>query len=425
MKYEESLTIDEDGKQQEIIHLYDLNQTLVLDYNQDPSHIVLSDMTTGAVIKRFTYGENRGDGSDYEGSLEGFSFAVSPRHNYLIIKEAIYGQSVDDLYATLYCLKSCLKDCSAKDAELKTPRNVESLGALKTVEFHSWYHLTFMFSNDEDESELWVQGQMVDNLELIDHYQYGGSEPVKDAPQCTEAKLYKVNSYPSVPLDHEIRDGGRQFGLAAHTVVNDLNRMKRDQLRALSQIDLDKEYIAKLYKKHNDFSIEHLLLASSTFAPDTQAIKSMLDTLDLKFYCAQDTTKIDVTLETIVVYSSPESSISAAMQTITLLSKLAQEHGLVYQGYSVTNTQQKALTWQQAIELCFGQYQFLCQSVTDKTLSLDSFIPRFHALAKIHNKLEFDDYFSETQWHKLDTLSTGLSQFDDYDITEAQLLDLM
>ena len=52
MKYEEAIYIDNEGEEKEIIHLYDLNQSLVVDYAEDPQHIQLIDMKTKKVIRK-------------------------------------------------------------------------------------------------------------------------------------------------------------------------------------------------------------------------------------------------------------------------------------------------------------------------------------------------------------------------------------
>ena len=158
MKYEETICVEKDDEYQEIIKLYDLNQELVVDYINEPGFVRLIDMDSREIISKFQYGD---------GDLEGFSFAVSPRHNYLIVKECREGISLDDLYATIYCLK---------DKENFKPHNPSQYGPLKSHRFHSHYHLTFMFSNDPEESTVWLSGQEVSDLNVIDVFEYGDFE---------------------------------------------------------------------------------------------------------------------------------------------------------------------------------------------------------------------------------------------------------
>ncbi|NVJ50130.1 MAG: hypothetical protein HWE11_07075, partial [Gammaproteobacteria bacterium] len=82
MQYQESLFIDKEGNEQMIIKLFDLQWMLLVDYASAPNIIQVIDMNDNRVLHKVRYGD--GD------SLEGFSFAVSPFHNYLVVKEAAY-----------------------------------------------------------------------------------------------------------------------------------------------------------------------------------------------------------------------------------------------------------------------------------------------------------------------------------------------
>ena len=261
MKYEQSIVIETHDKRQEIIRLFDLDQALVLDYNEDENHIFLTDMTSGKVLNKFPYGNG--------GYLEGFSFAVSPRHNYLIVKEVVYGESYDNLYATLYRLKNISLD----DDECKQLKQPIGAGRLMAVKFESYYYLRFLFGDGEHETSIWLQGQSVDNLEVIECYQYGGRKAVEGYPQSYEALLYKVNAYPAVALDPDIRDGVSRYGLSPHTVVNDLATVKRNQLKALSALELNdslKRHLKALYTRHDEYLMQHIVLASSCFKSDIE-----------------------------------------------------------------------------------------------------------------------------------------------------------
>lgn len=224
--YEDSSQITDNDSDIETIRLFDLRKEVVFDYDNDPYRLQLRDMDTGETLAYFNYGQDNGD-DDF--GLDGLNFTVSPRHNYLIVKEIQYGISLDTVYATIYCLKQPPVDDLADNKNISS--NYQS-------HFTSHHFLTLLFSQDEHESTVWVHGQQIDRLTTIDVYIHGGYK------ECTESgviqpKMFIETAYPAVPLESILRDREFSGELSGHDVVNSLDKISEQNDKELCELKLN------------------------------------------------------------------------------------------------------------------------------------------------------------------------------------------
>ncbi|WMS86816.1 hypothetical protein [Pleionea litopenaei] len=118
---------------------------------------------------------------------------------------------------------------------------------------NSHRHLSFAFSNEIDETFVWLTVQECGELSLIDVYQYGDSEQ-NEFDTLATALFYKVASYPKIPLDQRIKNGEPGIYLREELVVNDLDSIKhkhkqKKKLMRISESSLDTHYIDSMLKK--------------------------------------------------------------------------------------------------------------------------------------------------------------------------------
>lgn len=407
MKYEESKVIEDNGQYKEVIHLHDLQQSLVVDHNENPYEIKLLDMQSDEVLATFKYGYNE--------EHEGFSFTVSPRHNYLIVKEVQYGQSMDNLYATLYCLK---------DKKAVRPSKLTTLDSLHSPYFHSFTHLTFLFSADMDENTMWVHGRKIDNLDVIDVYEYGDSEPDENGSNALHAKFYKTASYPMVALDSAFNEGsiGLQSGLTADTVVNNFADLKRKEFKAVCAFDLHPfsgaipEILVKSDGAENIY-LSHSMLGSITLKSNTTAFKEELKKLTLSFSGVLDEKSY---LEYISISLPLAPNAEYIKQSIAHLSRLCSEYGVIYQGFFIGKNK-VVNTWQQALNESFLLSQALAEYLDKNLLSMSAYTELFYKLMRKHQAVDLMPHFTELQQQSFTDIDTALSQFDDWDIQEEEL----
>lgn len=413
MQYQESLFIDKEGNEQMIIKLFDLQWMLLVDYASAPNIIQVIDMNDNRVLHKVRYGD--GD------SLEGFSFAVSPFHNYLVVKEAAYGQSSDDLYASIYCLR----DLASLPLQNTTGNPVATIPM-----FSSHRHLTFMFSSDSEEQMLWVAGQQSGDLELLDEYQFHQSAQPSNDDSLPQAQFFKVASYPYVKLDPRIRDGNSTEYLTPSLVVNDLTRIEREARQQQFAFRLHKEYQELLTSLVANFDAQQpsdtsqLRFVQTCVSNDKPLVNKMgferaLQQLNLTY---------------VVMFNESEeggryywyieqpmlSDPAYLLQSVVLLNELCGRHGLVYEGVQLS-ADAPPKGWQEAMFFSLGGYIAYCSSFLSDNINNDSFIQLVSDLMAKHRYFNFNEFYSESAYDFVESLRLAFNQFDDWEIKEPEL----
>lgn len=408
-KYEEYVEIDEEKNQKEIIKLYDLNQELVLDYYEDEFHIYLRDLATGKEIAKFQYGE--------EGLSEGYSFTVSPRHNYLIIKEVQEMVSCERLEATIYCLK---------DIKFETPRRVEDYARLSAPWFNSYTHLSFFFDDRDNERTILLQGQKNGDVELIDVYQFGGVEVNVTSPNVKLAQFYKVTSYPSVQLDTKIRDHIQGTYLRPHTLINSLDKLEPNRFQELKTIDINtnlKEYIQFLKDKCSSTKkLTHVIILDNRFCDFPAKLARELDSHGFDYSVVEhnhSNTNSQLVRHYYVI-STPLTEVhDLEVQAISLLNKLAKELDVVYEGFGIK--EQSLISEKCMRSNSFRLYKELIQGYLNHKLTIEQLQSNLETLFEKHEVIGINEEFGESKLTTLNTLMSNFNNFDFYEISKDEL----
>ncbi len=405
MKYEETLFISDKDSETKIVRLHDLGQELVHDEIHDPFHIQLKDMSSGEILMRFDYGQDNGD-DDF--GLEGFSFSVSPRHNYLIVKEVQYGVSLDNLYASIYCLKNI--PCSPIDEH--SGINPEYIST-----FTSHYFLTLLFSPDEHEETLWVHGQAIDRLNTIDVYRFGGVKKGLNDDNVSLAKFHIESSYPAVKLELALRDRRFQGNLTDSQIVNSLQQVSLESDKKLCTLDCRTLLPIDSHAK----MLRHSLLGSRIFKCDLTSLQAKLNSLGIQSALLSVNSKHAKPVSLLFIYTQITSSQTTNMIAIELINSLAQEYLAVYDGFECVEDIQP-ISWDEQPSVSFGFYAQLSCSVVEAKMTVSEFYRAFNQLTMKHQIHGVSEFFSAQQEHKIDAISLLLSQFDDYDNTDAEVI---
>ncbi|WP_289028839.1 hypothetical protein [uncultured Paraglaciecola sp.] len=456
--YEEHEHTENGNSQRDVIRLYDLGQELVFDSNIDPLHILLRDMQTQVVIARYAYGLVYGNDEDF--GLQAYDFSVSPRHNYLIVKEIQLGPSIDILYAKLYCLKPL----PANDF---THNHHVSNNTKRT--FESFQFLSFLFSHDQHESTLWVHGEQIDHLTTIDEYKYAHCDvrlsSEEDGPQNDKGAVFKIHaSYPAVALEEGLRDRKYQMNLHPAQVVNSLEKITAQSDSELCELytrglealyapaalglELGLGISAENTQTKQTAWLCHSLIGSRILNLDVEAIS--LELKRLGFIChnllpqdlpSQNSDQNQAKpLARVLAYAPLANQTLFTTHSIALVNKLAQQHHIVYDGFQVCTVNSNALgpstsspnalssntwpvqpTWQQAITLSFKLYKQLGNLLVKQQLSSMLFTKHFERLSKKHQIHGIADLFSPQQNKAIGEVRAALSQFNDYELSDAEL----
>lgn len=402
MKYEESLYIEESGQEKEIIHLYDLEQSLVVDHLDAPNEVQRICMNSGKVLGKYQYGTDE--------NFEGFSFAVSPRHNYLIVKEIDYGVSYDRLYATIYCLT---------DLQPNTPPNADDYGLLSTPQFSSFHSLTFYFSNDANEQTLWVHGQEINNIPLINTYEFGDSIKTTTGSDGRLAQFYKVASYPAIALDKKVRDGSSYNfpNLTRESLFNTLDSINNAAYIKLCEyptalVSKSLPAISELHGNLKHIEIAHFAYAVNDEKCDIGTFIRELSQLGIPHSKSASTTN---TTENVFVVShfSIMNVPLFITQSIGHFAALCAKHGVIYEGAIFGEHQNKSHR--------FTLYSSLGNYCASGFVAVNDYITLFYLLRRKHDEGKIWDNFTPSQQHYLEDVSLALSLFDDWEITEDEL----
>ncbi|GEA10569.1 hypothetical protein [Alteromonas sp. KUL49] len=402
MKYEESLYLEENGQEKEIIHLYDLHQSLVVDHINAPNEIQRICMSSGEVIGTYQYGTDE--------NYEGFSFAVSPRHNYLIVKEIDYGVSYDRLYATIYCLT---------DLQPNTPSNVDDYSLLSTPQLSSFHALNIMFSNDVNEQTVWVHGQEINNIPLIDTYEFGSSTVATEDNKGKLAQFYKVASYPAIALDKKVRDGSSYHfpNLTRESLFNTLDSINNAAYIKLCEyptalVSKSLPAISELHGNLKHIEIAHFMYAVNDEKCDIRSFIREMATLGVP--CKESVTTIGKTESTLVVSQFSIMNVPLFItQSIGHFAALCTKHGVIYEG---------AILGEHRNELHrFTLYSSLGNYCARGFVAVNDYITLFYLLRRKHDEGKIWDNFTPSQQRYLEDITLALSLFDDWEITEDEL----
>lgn len=408
-KYEEYIEIYESNQEKEIIKLYDLNQELVLDFNEDEYHIYLRDLDTGEEITRFPYGQREGS--------QGYSFVVSPRHNYLIIKELEEGVSVETLYATVYCLK---------DINSEKPKYVEELGAPSDPFFRSHSHLSFFFNDGDNEKTIWVQGQTNGDLELIDVYSFGGTKADKHNSKNLYAQFYKIASYPSVELETEIRDHRQSIYLRPRMVVNTLEDMSPSPFEELEPLPLthSTQPLINFLKEQQPEarSLTHIIVLDTNFSSLPGKLRIELDRHCFSYEII--TCEVSAVLEKpsrfYFLISTPLTIDGAAeVQAISLLNRIAKETDAIYEGYTCRHLSNYTETDMQMNS--FKLYEELAKGCLARKIKIEELTELINTLSDKHKVLGISEIFSGQQQTLLSDVKQCLNDFSYYEASEEEV----
>ncbi|WMS86811.1 hypothetical protein [Pleionea litopenaei] len=407
MACQEYIEVSDEGNEKTIIKLHDLNLILMVEHARSPNIIQVLEQDSEELLYSVRFGDGK--------SLDGFSFDVSPHHNYLIVKEAVYGQSLDDLYATLYCLKD--KSPLPYQEKGKEPKAVKPL-------FHSHYHLTFTFSADLDEQQVSVSGTQTGDLNRIDVYQFAESATASGSNSLPEAFFYPIVSYPQVALDPQIRQGHLDIYLKDHLVVNDLATIKRRAMVeqfALSDFNAWRALLAasqKLSDETDKKHWQHSLLCCDAVGSDVAGLQRQLQrsgfTVEL---LEQSYPEGHFTLCSILQPFSSEAQ--HVLPLMMMLSDLTSRFGAVYQGVQLKGEIDSSDRSFEADSL--AHYHLLCLSFAQSLLSLEDFRVLASTLLQKHQALDFDCIFSENASDLVYDIRSALNKFDDWEIKEPEL----
>lgn len=402
MKYEEALYLEENRQEKEIIHLYDLQQSLVVDHLDAPNEIQRICMNSGEVIGKYQYGT--------DGNYDGFSFAVSPRHNYLIVKEIDYGVSYEQLYATIYCLK---------DLQPNTPSNADEYGLLSSPQFSSFHSLTFLFSNDVNERTLWVHGQEINNIPLIDTYEFGDSIKTTTWSDGKLAQFYKVASYPAIALDKEIRDGSSYNfpNLTRESLINTLDSINNAAYIKLCEYPtalLSKSLpaISESLDNSKHLEVTHLMYAVNNKRGDIGTFVRELSQLGIPH--GESIVTTDKSDNTFIASQFSITNVPLFItQSIGHFAALCTKHGVIYEGAILgehRNEQHR-----------FTLYSSLGSYCARGFVAINDYITLFYLLRRKHSEGKVWENFTPRQQEYLENVSLALSLFDDWEITEDEL----
>lgn len=416
MNDDETIFIEENGHCREILNLHDRQQSLLLDYRDAPYEIQLLDTPSGQVLARFPYGENE----DYEG----FSFEVSPRRNYLIIKEIEHGLSADTLYITLYALKA--KSALTQDGQVLTSEAdaASAAHALQPGVFESYTNPDVVFSNDVDETTLWLLGNRIDHLPVIEAYHYGDSEIAPGGENARRVTLYQGETYPMVPLAPAISERRVSLNLSADKVVQGLEALQRQQHQSLCRLPLPAATLANAVaamlarqETTEGLCLVHTLVCCARLGANPEGLVRRLALLQLPH---QVLSHPDPSLTYIEVSLPLIREPSYAVQSVDHMNQLALEQGCLYSGVCIRPPH--ALSqWQDALDAGFELYRTLAMLLTDRAVSEQDFADSFHQLLEQHERCDFNAGFSDAQCSALEHISLALSQFDDWEIREEAL----
>ena len=407
MKYEESLYIEENGHYKEIIHLHDLQQSLVLNASENPYEILLLDMQNQQVLARFQYG--------YSEDYEGFSFAVSPRHNYLIIKEIRYGLSADELYTTLYALtKTQTEHNTCSQTHSSTHSRYDQL---QPAWFQSYNDLEFIFSNDEEESTIYTHGETIDNLELICTYHAGGTEA-----DNRQVKLRQTYCYPKVSLNSDIVEKRLSLNLANDKVVKNLTQLKREHNKSLFRLNIPTltqtvNALLNQYYGKTTMHWHHTLLGSSALGSDSDSLTHHLNQLNIPY---QKLTNEDKSIDLISIILPILFEPTYTIQSIEHINQSAAENGFMYLGFSLDQNR-KIDHWSYAVNSCYALYENLSVMLSDNIISIQDFPEYFHQLQHKHDACHLESFFSPEQRENLASVNQLLEEFDEWQIKAPEL----
>lgn len=419
---DKAVTIKQDNNL-EIIPLDDLRQALVFDEQNDPYRIQLRNIDTGETLAFFNYGQDNG-GDDF--GLEGLSFSVSPQHNYLIVKEVQNGISLDILYASVYCLKQPIVSSEFMRSQTGS-RPYQS-------HFTSHHFLTLLFSTDEHENTLWVHGQQIDQLTTIDVYRYGGWQTT-DQENVFTPKLFIENTYPAVALESTLRDREFTASLSGHDVVNTLDKVSEDNDKKLCKLSLDgllplnidvMRLTLGVYDTFATLELRHSFIGSRLFNSELQALKAKVELLGMhcQLLAVNPSHKKPVSL--LFVYAPIANNPVFNHQSIELMNQLAQQHLAVYDGFQLSATHQQTsippITWQTQANVSYGYYKQLAALLMANSLRVAHFDSAFNRLMMKHKIHGLWETFNTSQQKSIDSMSLVLSQFDDYDKTDEEVI---
>jgi len=419
--YEERIHTKDNGSGIETIRLFDLRKEVVFDYDNDPYRLYLRDTDSDEALVYFDYGQDNGD-DDF--GIDGLSFSVSPRHNYLIVKEIQYGISLDTVYATLYCLKQPPVDDLADNTTNSSQYQSH---------FTSHHFLTLLFSQDEHENTIWVHGQQIDRLTTIDVYKHGG---YKECPESgvIQPKMFIETAYPAVPLENLLRYREFSGELSGHDVVNTLDKISEQDDRELCQLKLNgllplnldvMRITAKINDKTTPVRLCHSFIGSRIINGDLKALQAKVKSLGMSSQLLDINTAHEKPVSLLFVFTPIAEVEMFNHQSIELMNQLAQQYLVIYDGFQLATPSLingSLITWEEQPILSYGYYRQLSALLIANSIKASQFYELFNRLMMKHQIHGLWELFTPTQQNNIDDIALVLSQFDDYDKTDEEVV---
>ena len=209
-------------------------------------------------------------------------------------------------------------------------------------------------------------------------------------------------------MNKRIRDRKGNLQFNARDVVNSLEKIEQQQHREFCGFKIEYGFdkaVSSLLRSvvdSRELYLNHTLLTSNKFKRDSKNLRNRLQCLGLEARLIINT--IDSHEYEYFVLSTPMVNQSSfIVQSIAQVSQTCEEFGVIYEGFTFSELSLLE-SWDDAIKSSFKNYQFLCEALISKDISLDQFTSLFYQLYSKHNKTGFEEFFQKRIMMRLSIL---------------------